>query len=60
MLIGALAFGIVVAAVWAVGIAADAMVGRRLRLPERWAAHIPGHLPAYARAQLRKARTPKE
>lgn len=59
MLIGLLVFAVVVALWWLVAAVVDVLLDRRPRLPERWAAHIPGHLPAYARAQLRK-RTPKE
>jgi len=51
-----LLFAIVTAVVWAVGIVADVLVGRRLRVPEKWAVHIPGRYPAYVRQDFARAR----
>ncbi|MFI5995894.1 hypothetical protein ACIBAC_29090 [Streptomyces sp. NPDC051362] len=52
-----LIFGLVMLAVWAVGIVADVLVGRRVHIPERWTARaVPGWLPAYVRQDFKRAR----
>ena len=52
-----LGFAVLVAAWWVVGATADALIGRRIHLPDRWALRIlPGHLPAYVRVDLARAR----
>ena len=51
-----LVFAVVLAVGWAVGIIADALIGRRPRVPERWAVHIPGRFPAYVRQDYARAR----
>ncbi|MFF8034885.1 hypothetical protein [Streptomyces sp. NPDC016626] len=51
-----LAFAIVVAAVWIVAITADALIDRRIHVPERWTVHIPGQFPLYVRQDYARAR----
>ncbi|WP_031104316.1 hypothetical protein [Streptomyces sp. NRRL S-146] len=52
-----LGFALVVLAWWVVATVADELIGRRIRLPDRWTLRIlPGHLPAYVRVDLARAR----
>ncbi|MEU0110166.1 hypothetical protein ABZ313_33080 [Streptomyces sp. NPDC006251] len=52
-----LGFAVLVAAWWVLGATVDALMDRRIHLPERWAARIlPGHFPAYARRAMALAR----
>ncbi|MFI7137225.1 hypothetical protein ACIBQ5_05480 [Streptomyces massasporeus] len=52
-----LGFAVLVAAWWLLGAAADALIGRHIHIPDRWAVRIlPGHLPAYVRLDFARAR----
>ncbi|MFZ4143359.1 hypothetical protein ACOZDZ_21905 [Streptomyces griseoincarnatus] len=55
-LILTLVFAVVVLVWWVVAIVADELIGRRPRIPERWAVHIPGRFPAYVRQDYARAR----
>ncbi len=51
-----LVYAVGVLAWWVVAIVADELIGRRPRIPERWAVHIPGRFPAYVRQDYARAR----
>lgn len=52
-----LGFALLVVAWWVVATVADELIGRRLRLPDRWTLRLlPGYLPAYVRVDLARAR----
>jgi hypothetical protein len=52
-----LAFAVLVAAWWVLAAVVDALLDRPIHLPDRWVVRIlPGHLPAYVRQDLARAR----
>jgi hypothetical protein len=53
-----LGFAVLVVVWWVIGATADALIERRIHIPDRWTLRIlPGHLPAYVRLDLARART---